>query len=272
MSGDIKVVITGAGGRMGRRLVARVVEADDMELVGATEYPESPLIGKDAGIVAGVGELGVAVSADLASCLDGADAVVDFSTGDVAGNAEAAVSAGAAVVIGTTALDAAAKGRLAELAESGGRIVFAPNMSVGVNLLFHLVAEVAATLGDDYDIEIIETHHNKKKDAPSGTAVRLAEVAAEALGRSYGKDVVHGREGLVGERTRREIGVHAVRGGDVVGDHVVLFAGDGERVELTHKASSRDTFALGALKAARFLRNAAPGVYDMMDVLGLRGA
>jgi len=270
MGKNIKVVIVGAGGRMGRRLVARVAEAEDMELVGATEYPESPFVGSDAGTLAGIGETGVAVSVELEPVLSKADAVVDFSTGDVVANAEAAVSAGAAVVIGTTALDAAAKGRLAELAGNGGRIVLAPNMSVGVNLLFHLVAEVAKTLGDDYDIEIVETHHNKKKDAPSGTAVRLAEVAAEALGRSYDKDVVHGREGIVGERTRREIGVHAVRGGDVVGDHVVLFAGDGERVELVHKASSRDTFALGALKAARFLQSSAPGLYDMMDVLGLR--
>ena len=137
-------------------------------------------------------------------------------------------------------------------------------------MLFHLVAEVAKTLGDDYDIEIVETHHNKKKDAPSGTAVKLAEIAADSLGRSYDEDVLHGREGLVGERTKREIGVHAVRGGDVVGDHVVLFAGDGERVELVHKASSRDTFALGALKAARFLQSAPAGLYDMMGVLGLR--
>ncbi len=270
MDTKLGIVIVGAGGRMGKRLVARVMEAADMELVGATEYSGSPLLGKDAGLVAGVGEAGVEISAELAPCLERADAIIDFSTGDVAANAEAAVAAGAAVVIGATAIDDAGKKTIAALADNGGRIVMAPNMSVGVNLLFHLVAEVAQTLGDDYDVEIVETHHNKKKDAPSGTAVRLAEVAAEALGRSYEKDVVHGREGLVGERTRREIGVHAVRGGDVVGDHVVLFAGDGERVELVHKASSRDTFALGALKAARFLSNAAPGLYDMMDVLGLR--
>ena len=265
-----KIVIVGAGGRMGRRLVARVAEADDMELLGATEFAGSPLIGDDAGVIAGVGELGVPVAVELDGIVEDADAVVDFSTGDVVANAKAAVSSGAAVVIGTTALDAEERKTLAELAESGGRIVFAPNMSVGVNLLFHLVAEVAKTLGDDYDIEIVETHHNKKKDAPSGTAVKLAEIAADSLGRSYDEDVLHGREGLVGERTKREIGVHAVRGGDVVGDHVVLFAGDGERVELVHKASSRDTFALGALKAARFLQSAPAGLYDMMGVLGLR--
>lgn len=266
----IKVVVVGAGGRMGRRLVTNIVESDDMELVGAIEAPQVPFVGLDAGTVAGIGEAGVLITFDLKSVLPGADAIIDFSTGRVVENAREAVADNCAVVIGTTALDDAAKAELKQLGENGGRIVFAPNMSVGVNLLFHLCSKVTEILGDDYDIEIVEMHHNQKKDAPSGTAVRLAEVIADARNLSYENDVMHGRYGLVGARKRNEIGMHAVRGGDVVGDHTVIFATGGERVELTHKASSRDTFAKGALRAVRFLAGAAPGVYDMQDVLGLK--
>ena len=156
------------------------------------------------------------------------------------------------------------------MAEKGARIVFAPNMSIGVNLLFHLCRQVAAILDEDYDIEVVEMHHNQKKDAPSGTAVRLAEILCEARGLDYNNDVRHGREGITGARTKHEIGMHALRGGDVVGDHTVIFATTGERIELTHKASSRDTFARGALRAVRFLADAKPGLYDMQDVLKLK--
>jgi len=220
--------------------------------------------------VAGCREAGVKITASLADAVKKADAVIDFSTGAVVADAEAAVKAGCAIVIGTTALDDAGKQRLRELATAGGRIVFASNMSVGVNLLFSLVGKVANILGEDYDIEIVEMHHNQKKDAPSGTAVTLAERICTAKGLDYKKDVIHGREGIVGARTGKEIGMHAVRGGDVVGDHTVIFATGGERVELTHKASSRDTFAKGALRAVRFLHAAGPGMYDMQDVLGLK--
>ncbi len=266
----IRVTVMGAAGRMGRRLVANIAEAEDMTLAGAVEIANSPFIGQDAGEVAGCGKLGVAITGNAAEAVAASDAVIHFATGSVAETAELAVKNNAAMIIGTTALPAEEKEKIKTLAEQGGRIVLSYNMSVGVNLLFHLVAEAAKQLGDDYDIEIVEMHHNQKKDAPSGTAVRLAEVVCEATGRDYEKDVVHGREGIVGARTRREIGMHALRGGDVVGDHTVVFATVGERVELTHKASSRDTFVKGALRAVRFLAAAEPGMYDMQDVLNLK--
>ena len=265
-----KIIIIGAAGRMGRRLISCIHSAEDMELAGALEYPACPLIGKDAGLVAGVSPIGIAISSELEPVLANADAIIDFSTGDVVDNAKLATTAGVMDIIGTTALTDSDKNELAKLADSGGRIVFAPNMSVGVNLLFHLSEKVAKILGDDYDIEIVEMHHNKKKDAPSGTAVRLGECAAAGRNLSYSENALHGREGVVGERKPSEIGMHAVRGGDVVGDHTVIFAAEGERVELTHKASSRDTFAMGALKAVRFLDSQDAGLYDMQDVLGLR--
>lgn len=265
----IRVIVSGAAGRMGRRLVANVMAAEDMELAGALEFPASPDLGKDAGVLAGVKEAGVKISSDLGALLEKADAVIDFSTGPVVENAKLAVSKNCAVVIGTTALSDEEKSELRKLAEKGGRIVQAPNMSVGVNLLFHLAREVTKVLGEGYDIEIVEMHHNQKKDAPSGTAARLAEIIAETKKLSYEKDVKHGRQGIPGARTPNEIGMHALRGGDVVGDHTVIFATEGERIELTHKASSRDTFAKGAVRAVRFLYSAKSGFYDMQDVLNL---
>ena len=248
----IRTIVIGAAGRMGRRLVANIMASDTLTLAGATEFVESPLLGEDAGLVAGCGPAGVKITANLEELVKNADAVINFATAGVVESTKLAVANGCAVVIGTTALSQAEKGQLAELADNGGRIVSSYNMSVGVNLLFKLVGEAARTLGLDYDCEIIEMHHNQKKDAPSGTDVR------------------HGREGLVGARTKHEIGMHSLRGGDVVGDHTVIFAIDGERVELTHKASSRDTFVKGALRAVEFLHNAQPGLYDMQDVLGLK--
>ncbi len=266
----IKVTVIGAGGRMGRRLVSNIIESNDLTLSGALDAPGVPFIGQDAGILAGAGECGVKITDNHADAIKDADAVIDFSTGNVIENTHAAVAKGATIVIGTTALGAEDKEELQKLADAGAKIVFASNMSVGVNLLFHLCKEVASILDEDYDIEIVEMHHNQKKDAPSGTAVTLAEVACEARGLSYENDVRHGREGIVGSRTKKEIGMHALRGGDVVGDHTVIFATGGERIELTHKASSRDTFAKGALKAVRFLASADPGLYNMQDVLKLK--
>ena len=267
---NTRVIIIGAAGRMGRRLVSHVMESDDLTLTGAIEYAQSPLLGQDAGVVAGCGEAGVPISADLAEALKNADAVINFATGPTLEQTEMVVAAGCSAVIGVTALSMEDRARLKELADNGARIVFASNMSVGVNLLFKLAVEAARILGEDYDIEVIEMHHNQKKDAPSGTAVTLAELLCEATGRDYGQDVVHGRNGMVGARTRKEIGMHSLRGGDVVGDHTVVFATGGERLELTHKASSRDTFVKGALRAVRYLNDAAPGLYDMRDVLGLK--
>ncbi|MDT8392174.1 MAG: 4-hydroxy-tetrahydrodipicolinate reductase [Lentisphaeria bacterium] len=266
----IKTIIIGAGGRMGCQLISEVLNDSELTLAGAVEMTGSPAVGRDAGALAGAGETGIKVVDDFAAIAAAADAVIDFSHHTAApANAAVAARAGLLTVIGTTGLTAAEKSELLALADDGARIVFAPNMSVGVNLLFHLCGQVARILGDDYDIEVVEMHHNQKKDAPSGTAVRLAEVLAEATGVSYADDVVHGRAGMVGARTKREIGMHALRGGDVVGDHTVIFATEGERVELTHKASSRATFAKGAVRAVKFLNQAAPGLYDMQDVLGL---
>ncbi len=265
----IRVTVIGAAGRMGRRLVALVMESSDLVLAGAIDTAGNPVLGTDAGTLAGSGSAGVKISDDLDAALKNSDAVINFSTSGVVPSTEKAVAAGCSVIVGTTALPETDKQRLAELARHG-RIVFTPNMSVGVNLLFHLAAEVAAQLAD-YDVEIVEMHHNLKKDAPSGTAAKLGEVIAEARNLEYEKAVRHGRVGLVGARTKDEIGMHSLRGGDVVGDHTVIFATGGERLELTHKASSRDTFAKGALRAVRFLADARPGrLYDMQDVLGLR--
>ena len=267
----LKVAVQGAAGRMGRMLVKQIVENPETELSGATEYAGCPLVGQDAGTVAGIGETGIPITTDLAAVLDASDVIIAFNA--VAPTMEMAPMAaakGVGMVIGTTGLDAAQKEELARLAANGAKIVFSPNMSVGVNLLFALCAKVGRLLGDDYDIEIVEMHHNQKKDAPSGTAARLGEILCEARGLDYTKDVRHGREGMPGARTRREIGMHSMRGGDVVGDHTVVFATGGERIELTHKASSRETFAKGAVRAALFLKDAASGLYDMQDVLGLK--
>ncbi len=266
----IRIIIAGAAGRMGRRLVANIAESEDLALAGATERAGSEFLGLDAGSVASVRPLGVRITENFEELLDGADAVIDFSTGRVIENARLAAAKGLSIVIGTTALTADDRNELRRLGDSGAKIVFASNFSVGVNLLFYLTKLAAQTLGDDFDVEIIEAHHNQKKDAPSGTAVSLAEVVTGVRGWDYDRDVRHGRVGNVGARTRREIGMHAVRGGDIVGDHTVLFAANGERLELTHRASSRDTFAKGALRAVRFLADAKAGLYDMRDVLGLK--
>lgn len=267
----IRVAIVGAAGRMGRMLVAMVMQDVELKLSGALEYDGCPLLGQDAGSVAGQGPAGVLISAQADDFLRETDAVIDFSS--VASTMSLAprfAAAGVTVAIGTTGLTDSDKAGLRALTAKGARIVQAPNMSIGVNLLFALCAKVAPLLGDDYDIEVVEMHHNKKKDAPSGTAERLGEILAKARGLDYGRDTRHGRVGMVGARSKGEIGMHSLRGGDVVGDHTVIFASDGERVELTHKASSRETFAKGALRAVKFLSMAKPGLYDMQDVLGLR--
>ena len=266
----MKIIIPGAGGRMGRFLVTAIANTPNAQLVGATEYPASPFIGQDAGALAGVGALNVPIEATLSDAmLQNADTIIDFSTGDVVENAKRAAAAGLNIVIGKTALSDADKLALRELAANGAKIVQTYNFSVGVNLLFHLSALAGKLLQDDFDIEIIEAHHNQKKDAPSGTALQLADAIVNAT-EHVSDDVIYGRHGIPGTRPKHEIGIHAVRGGDIVGDHTVLFAGNGERVELTHKASSRMTFAKGAVRAAAWLATAAPGYYDMQDVLGLR--
>lgn len=264
-----RIVIVGAAGRMGRRLVANILDSEDLELTGAVDAASSPFIGKDAGSVAGEGACGVEISTELEPLLDNADVIIDFSTGAVVEHIRAAAEKNIGIVVGTTALPDDVKKEIETLAKNGARIVFSSNFSVGVNLLFYLSKIAVEILGPGYDVEIVEMHHNQKKDAPSGTAATLAEIITGVRNLSYEKDVRHGRKGLVGARTENEVGMHAIRGGDVVGDHTVIFATGGERVELTHKASNRDTFAKGALRAARFLANAKPGLYDMLDVLGM---
>lgn len=267
----IKVAIVGAAGRMGRMLVSQVLRDPELTLSGALEYSECPLLGQDAGILAGVGACGVNICCDVEKVLAESDAAIDFTSPEATMQfAVRAVAAGVHLVIGTTGLSVEQKKSLQGLSCGGAHIVCAPNMSIGVNLLFALCAKVAPILGEDYDIEVVEMHHNQKKDAPSGTAERLGEILAKARGLDYATDTRHGRVGQVGARTKKEIGMHALRGGDVVGDHTVIFATEGERVELTHKASSRETFAKGAIRAVKFLAGTKPGFYDMQDVLGLK--
>lgn len=266
----IRVAVAGAAGRMGGQIIRLIQEEPGAVLTAAAEHPASPAVGRDAGEAAGVGTLEVPIRAGLAECLDAADVVVDFtSAAATMANVDLVCRAGKAIVIGSTGLSAEEKLEIGRRA-SEARVFLTPNMSVGVNVLLKVVADVARLLGEDYDVEVIETHHRFKRDAPSGTALALAEAVAEALHRDLAEDGVCGREGLVGERGRREIGMHAVRAGDVVGDHTVVFGGLGERVEITHKATSRELFARGAVRAALWLPDRPNGLYDMRDVLGLR--
>lgn len=264
-----KVVITGSSGRMGRALIEAIVQSDGQRLYGALDRADCPVIGQDAGEFAGV-RTGVKIVSDVEAAVRGADVLVDFTRpAATMVHAEACLNHGVRLVIGTTGFSDDEKRRLVEISASVP-IVMAPNMSVGVNVLLKLIDLAARTLADGYDVEIVEAHHRHKVDAPSGTALRMGEVAAAALGRSLADDAIYGREGVTGERNPRTIGFATVRGGDIVGDHTVLFAGIGERVELTHKASSRATFAQGALRAARFLASRDAGMFDMQDVLGLK--
>jgi 4-hydroxy-tetrahydrodipicolinate reductase len=264
----IKVVIAGCSGRMGKSLLECVAQADDLVLHAALEHAGSAMLGKDAGEFGGT--RGIKVGADVPAALRGADVLIDFTRPEgTLHHLEVCQQLGVNIVVGTTGFNAQQKAQLGSAAQKVG-IVFAPNMSVGVNLTFKLLETAAKVLSHGYDIEIIEAHHRHKVDAPSGTALGMGEVVARTLGRDLEKCAVYGREGVTGERDPSTIGFATVRGGDIVGDHTVLFAGIGERIEITHKASSRATFALGALRAARFLKANQAGLYDMQDVLDLK--
>jgi 4-hydroxy-tetrahydrodipicolinate reductase len=266
----MRVAVVGAAGRMGKNLIEAVGMTKGLELTAATEHPDSSLIGADAGEVAGVGKLGVTIAADLAAVVNDFDVVIDFTgLAPTLNHLSICREHGKKIVIGTTGFDDAQKAQIADASKEIG-VVFAPNMSVGVNLCFKLLDMAARVMGDDCDIEIIEAHHRHKLDAPSGTAVRMGEVVADALGRDLSKVAVYGREGQTGERERETIGFETIRAGDVVGEHTVWFATEGERVEITHKASSRMTFAKGAARAAAWLESKDAGLFDMQDVLGLR--
>ena len=265
----LKVVIAGCSGRMGHALLEGVFADGELLLHGALDRLDNPQIGRDAGEQ--LGKLsGVTISHDIDNAIQDADVLVDFTRPEATIlYLDACQKANVKLIIGTTGFTAQQKSQI-EAASKSIAIVFAPNMSVGVTLLINLVQAAAKVLNEGYDIEIIEAHHRHKVDAPSGTALRLGEAAASALGRNLEECAIYGREGVTGQRDSNTIGFATVRGGDVVGDHTVLFAGIGERVELTHKASSRATFALGALRAAKFLAVKQSGLFDMQDVLNLR--
>lgn len=268
---DARVVVTGVTGRMGTTIVRMVRDEPGVTLAGATERKGSPAVGLDVGLAARLGNLEVAVTDDLGKAITEGKAtvVIDFTSAEASvEHARICAQHGVALVVGSTGFSADARAEVM-LQSKKVPVVMAPNMSVGVNLVIRMAAELAKVLGDGFDIEIVEAHHRNKKDAPSGTALRMAEDIARAIGRGP-SDFRTTRDGQIGERPVREIGIQTVRGGDVVGEHTVLFLGDGERVELTHRATSRDQFARGAVRAAKWVSGRMPGHYDMNDVLGLR--
>lgn len=265
----ISTIIMGAAGRMGKRLVSLVQESETMQLTGAIENPGHPALGRDAGEEAGSGQAGVIIQNTLGDVLENSQVIIDFTAPQATLlNVQLAAKQQKAMVIGTTGFD---QTELIELKRLSKIIpcVFAPNMSVGVNVLLNVVGKIARALGETYNIEVIETHHNQKKDAPSGTALKIAEVLAKGMDWKLDDVGVYDRQGIIGERKIKEIGVQTVRAGDIIGDHTVLFGGPGERIEITHRAHTRDTFALGAIRAAEWVVKQPPGLYSMTDVLGL---
>lgn len=266
----VKAIVTGAGGRMGGRIITLMSAAKEVRLVGAVERKGHPLVGKDVGEALGLGKLGVKIGDDLSACMALGDVVIDFTSHAVSlEHLELAAKKKRAIVIGSTGFTAEEMKKAAALATKT-RCVLAPNMSVGVNVMFKVLADVAKILGDEYDVEIVEAHHHLKKDAPSGTAMKMAQIIAESLGRNLDEDAVYTRKGMIGERTRKEIGIQTLRAGDIVGEHNVMFGAVGERLEFIHRAHSRDNFAKGAIRAANWIVSQKNGLYDMQDVLGLK--
>jgi 4-hydroxy-tetrahydrodipicolinate reductase len=266
----IKAIVSGPAGRMGGRIIHTIETAEGIELAAAFERPDHPAVGKDIGEVAGLPAKGIKVAGTLAEVLGQGDVVIEFTHPEPSlTHLREAANANKAMILGTTGFSPA---QVAEIHALGARmrLVFAPNMSVGVNLMFKVVADVAKVLSEGYDVEIVEAHHRLKKDAPSGTALKLAQVIAHALGRDLEKVGVYARHGIIGQRTDEEIGIQTVRAGDIVGEHTVLFGGIGERIEIIHRAHSRDNFAKGAVRAAQWVVNQPPACYDMQDVLGLK--
>lgn len=266
----IKVAVSGAAGRMGGRVITAVKEDPELRLSGALDRPLHPNLGMDAGLIAGCGALEVPIIDNLNELVKGCDVLIDFSVPTVSlKNLEVCGLNGKAMVIGSTGFSPEERALAVELARTIP-VMLAPNMSVGVNVMFKVLKDVAKILGDDFDVEIVEAHHKMKKDSPSGTAVRMGEVIAEALGRDYNKVANFHRQGICGERTKDEIGMQTIRGGDIVGEHTAYFIGMGERIEITHRAHTRDMFSHGAVRAAKWIVDQKPGLYDMQDVLGLR--
>jgi 4-hydroxy-tetrahydrodipicolinate reductase len=265
-----RIIVAGASGRMGSRIIALSKEYAGLRLTGAFEKRGHEAVGKDAGFVAGIGEIGIKISDSIENIIDNGDIIVDFTTPNTTKeNVRLSSQYGKAMVIGTTGFS---KDDMQEMDASVKSVpcVMASNMSTGVNLLLRVLHDIAKVLGDEYDIEIIEAHHRLKKDAPSGTALKMAQVIADVTRRSLDEVAVYARKGIIGERTKKEIGIQTIRAGDIVGEHTVLFGGLGERIEIIHKVSSRDTFARGALRAALWISGKPAGLYDMQDVLGLK--
>lgn len=266
----VKAVVTGAAGRMGARIINIINNTPGIELSGALERKGHPALNKDAGIFSGIGSIGVSISSGLVETIGGADVVIDFTTAEASmENLKAASKAGKGMVIGSTGFTSSQMEEVKGLCKDVP-CVLSPNMSVGVNVMLKVLHDTARILGDEYDVEIVEAHHRLKKDAPSGTAMKMAEVLADALNRNLEEVGVYSRHGIIGERSKKEIGIQTLRGGDIVGDHTVLFAGIGERLEFIHRAHTRDNFARGAVKAALWVVGKKPGLYDMQDVLGLK--
>lgn len=263
----VNVVVNGACGRMGRLITQGVSLQEDMEIVGAIEFSEHPDLGSDAGVIAGINEIGVPITDDLKAVLDSADVIIEFSKPEATiKHLRQVVEADKAMVIATTGFSTDEQTTVHELA-SKIRCVMAPNMSLGINVMIQALELVAKALGDDYDIEVIEAHHNHKADSPSGTALRLAETVANALDRDLSEVGVYGRHGIVGARPHKQIGVHAIRGGDIAGDHTVMFATEGETLSIVHRAHSPEAFAKGAIRAARWVVNTSRGLHDVSEVL-----
>ncbi len=266
----VRIAVAGAAGRMGSRITALSKEYEGLKLSGAFERKGHKDIGKDIGTIVGIGETGLKLTDNLDELVKNIDVIISFTSVEASlEHLKFASRNGKAIVIGTTGFD---KDALKEVSKLTKKVpcVMASNMSMGVNLLLKVLHDIARVLGDGYDIEIIEAHHKMKKDAPSGTALKMAQVIASALNRNLDKVAVYARHGIIGERKQKEIGIQTVRGGDIVGEHTVMFCGMGERIEVVHKVSSRDTFARGALRAAQWIYGKSAGLYDMQDVLGLK--
>jgi 4-hydroxy-tetrahydrodipicolinate reductase len=266
----IKAIVVGAGGRMGGRVIHTIHEAEGIEVSGAVERQDHPSLGQDIGSVVGLGEMKVPLEGDIRKVIGDGEVVIEFTNAEVSlGNLEVASERGVPMVIGSTGFTPQQMEKVARLTERAP-CVLSPNMSAGVNLMFKVVGEIARILGDDYDVEILEAHHRFKKDSPSGTAMKLGDIVASALERDFQQVGVFERKGVIGERKPKEIGMQALRAGDIVGDHTVIFGGLGERLEVTHRAHSRDNFARGAVRAAKWVVTQPNGLYDMGDVLGLK--
>ena len=266
----IKAIVMGAGGRMGGRISSLIAATKDVEVVAGVEKKGHPAVGKDLGEMLGLGKSGKTIVDDLKKVIDSGDVIIDFTYHETSlQNLELAAKKGKPIVIGTTGFSAEELKKAGKFAKKTP-CVLAPNMSVGVNVMFKVLENVATILGNDYDVEIVEAHHNLKKDAPSGTAMKMAQIIAAALDRNLDKEGIYARKGMIGERSKTEIGIQTIRGGDIVGEHNVMFVTNGERLEFIHRAHNRDNFARGAIRAARWVINQKNGLYDMQDVLGLR--